>query len=150
MSQSFSRKTATFVLIEDYFIYRLTGKLVSEGSLLCSTVYWDITTKQWWKEMLAFLQISQSQLPEIREPGEPIGSLLPEVARETRAAAKTQSFVRERWIRRPVPLAWAIFPRGSFRKTSGQRSQFALQSGNLPFMRAESCPSIISASPTCI
>ncbi|MCE5265553.1 MAG: hypothetical protein LLG97_18755 [Deltaproteobacteria bacterium] len=76
------QKTATFALIEDYFIYRLTGKLVSEGSLLCSTVYWDITTKQWWKEMLSFLQISESQLPEIREPGEPIGSILQEVAAE--------------------------------------------------------------------
>jgi sugar (pentulose or hexulose) kinase len=76
------RKTAVFALIEDYFIYRMTGKLVTEGSLICSTVYWDITTKQWWKEMLAFLQIGESQLPEIHEPGESVGSILPEVAEE--------------------------------------------------------------------
>jgi len=76
------RKTATFALIEDYFIYKMTGKRVSEGSLLCSTVYWDITTKRWWKEMLAFLEISESRLPEIREPGEAVGPILPEVAAE--------------------------------------------------------------------
>jgi sugar (pentulose or hexulose) kinase len=71
-----------FALIEDYFIYRMTGKLVTEGSLICSTVYWDITTKQWWKEMLTFLQIGESQLPEIHESGESVGSILPEVAEE--------------------------------------------------------------------
>lgn len=76
------KKTGKFALIEDYFIYRMTGRLVSEGSLLCSTVYWDITKKRWWKEMLSFLDISELQLPEIREPGEPVGSLLPEVAEE--------------------------------------------------------------------
>ncbi len=75
-------KTATFALIEDYFIYRMTGILVSEGSLLCSTVYWNITTKRWWSEMLAYLGISERQLPEIREPGEAVGPILPEVAAE--------------------------------------------------------------------
>lgn len=76
------QKTATFALIEDYFIYRMTGKLVSEGSLLCSTVYWNITTKQWWDDMLFHLGISEDQLPEIREPGEAIGPILPAVAAE--------------------------------------------------------------------
>jgi sugar (pentulose or hexulose) kinase len=76
------KRTATFALIEDYFIYRMTGKLVSEGSLLCSTLYWNITTKQWWKEMLVRLGIGEQQLPEIREPGEAIGPILPTVARE--------------------------------------------------------------------
>ena len=33
------------LLLEDYIIYLLTGKFVSEGSLLCSTEYWDIRTK---------------------------------------------------------------------------------------------------------
>jgi len=71
-----------FLLIEDWFIHRLTGKCVSEGSLLCSTTYWDIRTKQWWNEMLAYLGISASQLPEIREPGEAVGPIREEIARE--------------------------------------------------------------------
>jgi len=76
------RKISKFLLIEDWFIYRLTGKLVSEGSLLCSTCYWDIIKKDWWLEMLDFLDITTRQLPEIREPGEAIATLKPEVAKE--------------------------------------------------------------------
>jgi xylulokinase len=83
------KRTAHFVLIEDYFIYRLTGRLVSEGSLLCSTAYWNLRTKTWWPEMLAHLGISAGRLPEIREPGEAIGPLLPAVAAEVGLSPRT-------------------------------------------------------------
>jgi xylulokinase len=75
-------QTARFMLIEDYFIHRLTGQFVSEGSLLCSTTYWNITTKAWWREMLGYLGISEERLPEIKEPGQAIGPILPAVAAE--------------------------------------------------------------------
>jgi len=52
------KKVYKFLLIEDYFIHRLTGKFIAEGSLLCSTVYWNINTKLWWKEMIDYLGIS--------------------------------------------------------------------------------------------
>lgn len=71
-----------YLLIEDYFIYRLTGNFVAEGSLLCSTVYWDINTKKWWEGILKFLDVSIEQLPEIKESGEPVGTILPSVAKE--------------------------------------------------------------------
>jgi len=74
--------TTKFLLLEDYFLYKLTGKFVAEGSLLCSTVYWNIRTKDWWKEMLDFLGVGVERLPEIREPGEVVGSILPNVADE--------------------------------------------------------------------
>lgn len=70
------------LLIEDYFIYRLTGKFSCEGSLICSTAYWDINTKKWWPEMLDYLEISESQLPEIYEPGEVVGSVTTDIAQE--------------------------------------------------------------------
>ncbi|BDF57197.1 xylulokinase [Christensenellaceae bacterium] len=75
-------KTAKFLLIEDWLIYRLTDKLVSEGSLLCSTAYWDINTKGWWKEMLDYLEISEDQLPKIMEPGQKVAKLSEKVAKE--------------------------------------------------------------------
>ena len=78
---SFER-TARFVLIEDYFLWRLTGEYVSEGSLLTSTCYWDFRTKAWWPEMLDALATDESRLPAIVEPGVAVGKLLPEVARE--------------------------------------------------------------------
>jgi D-xylulose kinase len=80
-------KTAKILLIEDYFIYRMTGKYVAEGSLLCSTVYWDIIKKTWWTDMLRYLKVDEGQLPEIRESGEPVGTIFPEVAKELGVSA---------------------------------------------------------------
>jgi sugar (pentulose or hexulose) kinase len=73
---------AKIVLLEDWFIHRLSGRWVCEGSLICSTAYWDIGTRRWWPDMLRRLGIGEDRLPEIRESGEPVGPLLPEVARE--------------------------------------------------------------------
>ena len=68
-------KTFKYLLVEDYLIWKMTGEFVAEGSLLCSTCYWNIVTKKWWDEMLDFLGIKEEQLPEIRESGEAIGKL---------------------------------------------------------------------------
>lgn len=76
------RKTDKFLLIEDYFIYRLTGKFATEGSLVCSSVYWDITGKCYWTEMLDCLGISENQLAPVLESGEAVGKILPEAAKE--------------------------------------------------------------------
>lgn len=72
-------KTKHILLLEDYIIYLLTGKFVAEGSLLTSTEYWDIRTKKYWGEMLKFVGIDESWLPEIRESGEVVGTILPEM-----------------------------------------------------------------------
>lgn len=73
-------KVRHIVLLEDYIIYLLTGKLVSEGSLLCSTEYWDIRSKKYWPEMLDYLGTDVSYYPEIFEPGEMVGKILPSAA----------------------------------------------------------------------
>lgn len=83
------KRTRKIVLIEDWLIYRLTGKLVSEGSLLCSTLYWDITTKTYWKDMLDFIGIDESYLPQILEPGTAVASVTPEAAARTGLSANT-------------------------------------------------------------
>ena len=83
------RKTHKFLLIEDYFIYRMTGEYVSEGSLLCSTVYWDINRKQYWPEMLNQLCITEEHLPDIRESGEKVGTLNSAAAEELGLSSET-------------------------------------------------------------
>jgi xylulokinase len=75
-------KTTFFALIEDWLIYRLTGLKISEGSLLCSTTYWNILTKTWWTEMIDYLGVSAAQLPQIAEPGQKVSFIIPEVAKE--------------------------------------------------------------------
>lgn len=76
------QNTDKFLLIEDYFIYRLTGKYATEPSLVCSSTYWDIIERSYWQEMLDFLGIRESQLAPVRESGEIVGKILPEVAAE--------------------------------------------------------------------
>jgi sugar (pentulose or hexulose) kinase len=78
-----------YLLVEDYFIWKMTGAFVAEGSLLCSTCYWNIVTKKWWNEMLDFLGITPEQLPEIREPGEKIGNLISSAAQELGLSTET-------------------------------------------------------------
>jgi xylulokinase len=81
--------TSKYLLVEDYLIHKMTGRFVAEGSLLCSTVYWDINTRKWWDEMLEKLEITPDELPEIRESGEAIGELTPTAAAELNLSPKT-------------------------------------------------------------
>ncbi|MCI9512835.1 MAG: hypothetical protein HFF61_00680 [Oscillospiraceae bacterium] len=74
------QKVRHVLLLEDYIIYLLTGRFVAEGSLLTSTEYWDIRTKDYWEDMLSFLGVDRAWLPEIRESGEVVGTILPEMA----------------------------------------------------------------------
>lgn len=76
------QKTRKFLLIEDYFIYRLTGLYATEGSLVCSSTYWDIREKRYWKEMLDYIGISESQLAPVYESGEAVGTIKKETAEE--------------------------------------------------------------------
>ena len=78
-----------YLLVEDYFIWRMTGQFVSEGSLLCSTAYWDIRTKRWWEDMLEYIDVSTDQLPNIRESGEVVGEINRDVASELGLSSNT-------------------------------------------------------------
>ena len=75
-------RVGKFLLIEDYFLHRLTGEYVCEGSLVTSTCYWNFRTREWWKEMLQELHISEAHLPQYRESGETVGTLRTEIAEE--------------------------------------------------------------------
>ena len=61
------------VLLEDYLLYRITGKLVCERSLHSSTLWLDVCTGEYWKEMLSFIGIDESYLPKLHESGEKVG-----------------------------------------------------------------------------
>jgi len=82
-------KVDKFLLLEDYFLHRLTGQYVCEGSLVTSTCYWNFSTKEWWPEMLQALGISTDQLPHYMESGVTVGKLLPNVANELGLSPKT-------------------------------------------------------------
>jgi len=75
-------KTKKILLIEDYIIFKMTGRYVTEGSLLTSTEYWDINTKKYWPEMLHIMGLTEDHFPQIMESGEVVGQILPDVAEE--------------------------------------------------------------------
>jgi len=69
------RACSRFLLLEDFLIYQLTGKLVSEPSLASSTGYFDFGRDNWWGEILDFAEIPMQRFPEILPCGHPVGTL---------------------------------------------------------------------------
>lgn len=68
-------KTDKFLLLEDYLIFRLTGKKVSEKSLQSSTGWYDIANEKFFDEALALCGIDRNKLPEILSCGSIVGKV---------------------------------------------------------------------------
>lgn len=64
-----------FVLVQDYIIYKLTGRIVTDGSIACTTLNYDLTRGAWWEEMLESVGLRANQIPEIVSPGTVVGQL---------------------------------------------------------------------------
>ncbi len=62
-----------FLLLEDYILYRLTGKFSASRSLYSSSLLMNIHTGEYDEEILSFIGITKSQLPELCESGTIIG-----------------------------------------------------------------------------
>lgn len=60
--------TATFMLLKDYIVFRLTGRKLADMSIATFTFYFDIYEKCYWQEMLNAIGISKSQLSPLVEP----------------------------------------------------------------------------------
>jgi xylulokinase len=76
-------KVSKFLLVEDYLLYKLTGKYFTEESLVSSTLYFDIQKKKWWDTMLNYLNISSEQLPKVYPSGKIVATLTRTAARLT-------------------------------------------------------------------
>ena len=70
----FSR-TKKYLLVQDYLIYRLTGVFSTNGSVSCTSLYFDYIAHDWWDEMLSELTITRAQLPTVIPTGEFIANL---------------------------------------------------------------------------
>ena len=66
-------KTKRIFLLEDWIFYRLSGEFVTEPTIQSSTIYFDVTRKTWWDEMLAFIGITADQLPRIENSAVKVG-----------------------------------------------------------------------------
>lgn len=86
---SLYRKAARFLLLEDYLIARLTGRQVSEPSLLSSTGYYDITGNHYDLGILEAAGLDKRKLPEVTGCGSLAGTLTPRAAADTGLAQGT-------------------------------------------------------------
>lgn len=75
-------RSEKFLLVQDYLIYRLTGHFVTDGSISCTTLYFDIVQHEWWQEALNAVGIKKESLPQIQYAGSIAGTLTPQAASE--------------------------------------------------------------------
>lgn len=82
-------RTKKYVQLKGYFSYLLTGRIACEDSILCTTMYWDINTREYWSEMMELLGIREEQLPEILKQGENVGKITEEAAKRFGLSTET-------------------------------------------------------------
>jgi len=68
-------KTRKYLLVQDFLLYRLTGVFATNGSVSCTSMYFDYIKDDWWDEMLGEIGIDRSQLPQIIQAGETISTI---------------------------------------------------------------------------
>ena len=66
-------KAERVFLLEDWILFKLTGKFISEKTLQSSTIYFDIHKGEWWSEMLDFVGIRPEMLPELYSSAKEVG-----------------------------------------------------------------------------
>jgi xylulokinase len=66
---------ARFLLAEDVILHRLTGDVVTDGGIQCTTLLFDIREGGWWAPMLDAVGMGPERLPRIVPTGSVAGTL---------------------------------------------------------------------------
>ena len=66
-------KVKKVFLLEDWILFKMTGKFISEKTLQSSTIYFDIHKGEWWDEMLDFIGVGKDMLPTLHSSAELVG-----------------------------------------------------------------------------
>ena len=66
-------KVKKVFLLEDWILYKMTGKFISEKTLQSSTIYFDIHKGEWWEEMLSFIGVESNMLPTLYSSARLVG-----------------------------------------------------------------------------
>lgn len=77
-----TRPIRKFLFIAGYVCYKLSGKAVTDVSLACRSLLYDVKQGCWSKELLDASGIREEQLPVVVPYGTALGTLLPEIATE--------------------------------------------------------------------
>lgn len=80
--ENFAR-IAKIMLPKDYLAYRLSGNHCTDYSDASGMLLMDVKNKCWSKEMMEICHVTKEQLPKLYESYEVVGTLKPELAKET-------------------------------------------------------------------
>ena len=80
----------TYMMLKDFVVYKLTGKMLADMSIATFTFYFDIYEKQYWEKMLKAIGVNLSQLPALAEPCTVAGPLTTASASATTLAESTK------------------------------------------------------------
>jgi len=69
----------TFLMLPDYFHYRLTGEIRNEYTNATSTALVDANSKTWDWELIECLGLPKEIFSDLTTPGETVGTLTPEI-----------------------------------------------------------------------
>lgn len=72
-------KTYKFLMPMDYLIAKFTGKCVTDYSCASGTLFYDIANGDFSKQVLEKFGIEREKLPEIKQSGECVGLVKPEI-----------------------------------------------------------------------
>ncbi len=75
-------RIAKVLLIKDFVVYKLTGSFLGEYSTHNFSCYLDITKKDFWTDILDYVGIQRDCLPQLMNPGETAGTVLPGLGAE--------------------------------------------------------------------
>ncbi|MBE6981685.1 MAG: hypothetical protein E7437_05115 [Ruminococcaceae bacterium] len=81
---------ATYMMLKDFVVYKLTGKKVADMSIATFTFYFDIYEKKYWSKMLDAIGVSENQLPPLVEPCTVAGNLTEGVAKTMNLSQATK------------------------------------------------------------
>lgn len=74
------RSVWKFLPIAAYVCYRLSGAVMTDVSLACRTLLYDVEKREWSRELLEASGVALDQLPDVCPTGTAVGFLRPEIA----------------------------------------------------------------------
>ena len=83
-------RTKKFLLVQDYLVWRFSGLFATDGSISCTTMYYDINRHEWWQRCLEAIGITTDQLPQIKQPGDIAGTISPAASDSCGLSAATK------------------------------------------------------------
>jgi len=83
VAEGFLGQAETLLMIPDLLGYWLTGETGAERTNASTTQLYDVRARSWSSELAERVGVPASVFPKLREPGDVVGTLLPEVVEET-------------------------------------------------------------------